>query len=298
MFNEGIGPLGRAIFMGGKSDTLYVSDLDGTLLIDDGVLSSYTKEKLISILESGVNFTVASARSIVSVQQILRGFPFRLPVIGINGAFISDFVTGKHLVINDMSDALIEDVYSYILRYNCVPFISTFDGNEDRLYYHSLPNDGMQWYYDNRRLAGDRRLCQVDRLRDVFVDDIVAFTVINTRQQLINLAKKMMDDFSDRLQMHFFENPYSPPWHWLTIHDKKACKSEAVRELLSYTGFALKDLVVFGDNLNDVNMFKMCPKSIAVSNASDQIKKLATEVIGANTDDSVVKYVMEAEGVV
>lgn len=276
---------------------IYVSDLDGTLLSDDGEISSYSRENLIKLLSEGVNFTVASARSIASVRQILRGFPFRLPVIEINGAFISNFVTGEHLVINDMSDALIEDVYSYILRYNCVPFISTFNGNEDRLYYHSLPNDGMQWYCDNRRLAGDRRLCQVDRLRDIFADNVVAFTVINTRQQLINLAMKMREDFSDQLQMHFFENPYSPPWHWLTIHDKKACKSEAVRELLSYTGFELKDLVVFGDNLNDVNMFKMCPKSIAVSNASDQIKRLSTEVIGANTDDSVVKYVMEAEGV-
>jgi hydroxymethylpyrimidine pyrophosphatase-like HAD family hydrolase len=178
-----------------------------------------------------------------------------------------------------------------------VPFISTFNGTEDRLYYHSLPNDGMQWYCDNRRLAGDRRLCQVDRLQGVFADNVVAFTVINTRQQLINLAMKMREDFSDQLQMHFFENPYSPPWHWLTIHDKKACKSEAVRELLSYTGFELKDLVVFGDNLNDVNMFKMSPRAVAVSNASDQIKRLSTEVIGANTDDSVVKYVMEAEGI-
>lgn len=283
--------------MGDKSNTLYVSDLDGTLLSDDGEISSYSRENLLKLLREGVNFTVASARSIASVRQILRGFPFRLPVIEINGAFISNFVTGEHLVINDMSDALIEDVYSYILRYNCVPFISTFNGNEDRLYYQSLPNDGMQWYCDNRRLAGDRRLCQVDRLRDIFADNVVAFTVINTRQQLINLAMKMREDFSDQLQMHFFENPYSPPWHWLTIHDKKACKSEAVRELLSYTGFELKDLVVFGDNLNDVNMFKMCPKSIAVSNASDQIKRLSTEVIGANTDDSVVKYVMEAEGV-
>ena len=283
--------------MGDKSNTLYVSDLDGTLLIDDGVLSSYTREKLIAILEAGVNFTVASARSISSVQQILHGLPFRLPVIGINGAFISNFVTGEHMVINDMSDALIEDVYNYILSYNSVPFISTFDGEEDRLYYNTLPNDGMQWYYDNRRLAGDKRLCHVDRLRDVFVDDIVAFTVINTRQQLINLATKMREDFSDQLQMHFFENPYSSPWYWLTIHDKKACKSEAVRELLSYTDFDLKDLVVFGDNLNDVNMFEMCPRSIAVSNASDHIKRLATEVIGANTEDSVVKYVMEAEGI-
>ncbi len=281
--------------MGDK--VIYVSDLDGTLLDDDGEISVYSRENLTKLLNDGVNFTVASARSIVSLQQTLRGIPFRLPVIGINGAFISDFATGKHLVINDMRDDLLEAVYGYITRYNCMPFVSTFNGDEDKLYYQTLPNDGMQWYFDNRRLAGDRRLCKVKRLRDVFVDDVVAFTVINTRQQLVNLATKMMEDFSDELQMHFFENPYSPPWHWLTIHDKKACKAVAVQELLSYSGFELKDLVVFGDNLNDVNMFKMSPNSVAVSNSSEQIKKLATEVIGNSHEDSVIKYVMAAEGV-
>jgi len=276
---------------------IYVSDLDGTLLKDDGEISVYSRDNLIKLLNAGVNFTVASARSIASLQQTLRGIPFRLPVIEINGAFISDFATGKHLVINDMRADLLETVYGYITEYNCMPFISTFNGDEDRLYYQTLPNDGMQWYFDNRRLAGDRRLCQVKHLRDVFVDDVVALTVVNTRQQLINLATKMMADFADDLQMHFFENPYSPPWYWLTIHDKKACKSVAVRELLLYSGFELKDLVVFGDNLNDVNMFKMSPRAIAVSNSSDQIKKLATKVIGSSREDSVIKYVMEAEGI-
>ena len=281
--------------MGDK--TIYVSDLDGTLLKDDGEISVYTRKNLIKLLNAGVNFTVASARSIPSVQQTLRGIPFHLPVIEINGAFISDFTTGRHLLINDMRTDLIETVFGYITEYNCMPFISTFNSDEDRLYYQTLPNDGMQWYFDNRRMAGDKRLCKVRRLRDVFVDNVVALTVINTRQQLVNLATKMMAEFNDDLQMHFFENPYSPPWHWLTIHDKKACKSVAIRELLSYSGFDLKNLVVFGDNLNDVNMFKMAPRAIAPSNASDQIKKLATEVIGSSQEDSVIKYIMKAEGI-
>ena len=101
----------------------------------------------------------------------------------------------------------------------------------------------------------------------------------------------MEDDFADRLEMHFFENPYSPPWHWLTIHDKRACKAHAVTELLELTGFSQDDLVVFGDNLNDVNMFKMAKTAIAVENATDQIKGYANKIIGSNQEDSVVKYI-------
>ncbi len=54
---------------------------------------------------------------------------------------------------------------------------------------------------------------------------------------------------------------------------------------------------MLSNNLNDVNMFKMSPRAVAVSNSSDQIKKIATEIIGPSREDSVIKYVMAAEGI-
>ena len=59
------------------------------------------------------------------------------------------------------------------------------------------------------------------------------------------------------------------------------------------TGFTLDRLTVFGDNLNDKNMFKMAKTAVAVKNATDDIKKYATEIIGSNEEDSVVKYLVE-----
>jgi len=276
--------------------TIYVTDADGTLLLNDGTISEYSRRKLTELLEAGVNVTVASARSIPSLKHVLHDIPFKLPVIEINGAFITNFKTSEHLIVNDIENNLLEDVYRHITAYNSMPFISAFDGKQDRLYYQSTPNEGMEWYLEDRIRCKDGRLTQVDNLRSCFKDDIVALTVINTKRQLVNLAMKMKEDFEDRLEMHFFENPYSPPWHWLTIHDKKSCKSHAIKELFEITGFSREQLVVFGDNLNDVNMFKMAHKAVAVKNASDEIRHLANEVIGTNTEDSVVKYILKAEG--
>ncbi|MBW8014825.1 MAG: Cof-type HAD-IIB family hydrolase [Planctomycetes bacterium] len=275
---------------------IYVSDLDGTLLRNDGTISAYSRQKLVELIEAGVNITVASARSIPSLKHVLHDIPFRLPVIEINGAFITDFASSKHLVINDMSNDILEEVFRNITAFNCLPFISAFDGQQDRLYYQSMPNDGMEWYLQDRINCKDDRLTQIDNLRETFFDYVVAFTVINTKRQLVNLAKKMEDDFADRLEMHFFENPYSPPWYWLTIHDRKSCKSHATKELLEMTGFTMEQMVVFGDNLNDVNMFKMAHKAVAVKNASDEIRHLANEVIGTNEQDSVIKYILKQTG--
>ena len=59
---------------------LYISDLDGTLLADNAALSEASHRGLLRILQAGVPFTVASARSIVSIRHTLGELPLTLPV--------------------------------------------------------------------------------------------------------------------------------------------------------------------------------------------------------------------------
>ena len=273
------------------NDRLYISDLDGTLLRDDATLSAFSREKLIELLDAGVNFTVASARSSTAIRPILHGISLKLPVIEINGAFITDMETGRHLVINDIANEIIIDVFSRIRSHDLWPLLSAFNGTEGKLYYQEVSNGGMEWCLDDHRSFNDKRLTQTRDLQSHFDNNIVAFTVVGTHEQLKPLASQMRNAYAGELQIHFFENPYSPPWNWLTIHDKRACKAHAVKELLEMTGFRQEDMVVFGDNLNDVNMFKMAKMAIAVENATDEIKGYANKIIGSNQEDSVIKYI-------
>ena len=86
-----------------QNQKVYVSDLDGTLLQSDGTLSDYSREKLTELLESGVHFTVASARAWGEIVPVLGDLPLTLPIIAINGAYLTDYKTGKHLVINNLA---------------------------------------------------------------------------------------------------------------------------------------------------------------------------------------------------
>jgi len=140
--------------------------------------------------------------------------------------------------------------------------------------------------------CGETRLGPTENIRDTFADNVVALTVVDTFQRLQSLAQQLREEFDGHLETHFFENIYSPPWWWLTIHDKKACKSIAIKTLLDITGFSDTDAVVFGDNLNDIKMFESASRAIAVENAIDEVKQHANEVTGSNEDDSVIKYIM------
>ena len=61
--------------------TLYISDLDGTLLGPNVMLSERTVRILNNLMSQGVLFTVATARSIASVKYILKDLEITLPII-------------------------------------------------------------------------------------------------------------------------------------------------------------------------------------------------------------------------
>ena len=78
--------------------TLYLSDLDGTLLTPEAALSPFTAETLRRLLGSGMAFSYATARSFSTAKKVtaaLKGA--RLPVIVYNGAAIVEAESGAVL---------------------------------------------------------------------------------------------------------------------------------------------------------------------------------------------------------
>lgn len=270
---------------------LYISDLDGTLLTNKGTLSGYSRNKLNELIYSGIHFTVASARSVVTMQKVIEGVRLNLPVIGFNGAFISDLQTGRHHVINDLDASLARDIYDLIIQTGNHSFVSTFNGKKDCLNCPECFNDGMKWYYNDRIRNKDPRLRKPDRMNKVFDENVVCLTVINKKEHLTELISRMQEKCAGQIEMHLLENQYQPGWHWLTVHDIRASKDQAIKTLTAEYGFDIKDLTVFGDNINDLKMFKIAPHAIAVGNAIEELKEHASEVIGSNEEDSVVRYI-------
>src|SRR3990172_4148599 len=151
-------------------DTLYISDLDGTLVRNDVSLSDYSRENLRKLLKKGVRFTVASARSVVGIKRVLGDLPITLPIIEFNGAFLSDYRTGKHQIINALDPSVAQELFRQTLRQGCSPFISSFNGQRDLLYHDGVTNQGSQNYVDERIAWKDERLRQTTDLKNTLKD--------------------------------------------------------------------------------------------------------------------------------
>lgn len=77
--------------------TLYVTDLDGTLLRSDQTISAYTNETINRLVEQGMLFSYATVRSYVTARKVAGELRAQIPLIVYNGTFIIDNVSGKLL---------------------------------------------------------------------------------------------------------------------------------------------------------------------------------------------------------
>lgn len=261
-----------------------------------GELSEFARNALNDLIQQGLCFTVASARSCATIREVIAGLRLRLPVVEFNGALVTDLVSGRHVLVQSMDRAVAPEILERVGRLGCMPIVSTVGGGEDHCFYDYARNVGMRHYIDGRVAVGDRRMRQVACLVDALLEEVVCMTLVGRREELLVVLADIEECFPEVTSLHLFENKYLPGWFWLTIQDRGASKARALRVLMEMHGFDEGAVTVFGDDNNDVPMFQMAGRALAVDNATDVLKAHADAVIGPNSADSVVRYILEHGG--
>jgi len=271
---------------------VYACDLDGTLLGRGAQLSDRSRAGLVSLLEAGIHVTIATARSVRSVQPMLEGLPFRLPVVEMNGAYVSDLATGEHHVVHAMPESVGAAVLQAVVDRSLHPFLTTFDGTRDRFYYSEEMSEGASLYLGDRIKAGDPRRTHTDDLWVALQDQVVCATIIDRREPVERLRHVIDETLGDAVRTHCFDDMYNAGWTWLTVYAAEAAKELALAHVLSDQGLDGHELVVFGDTDSDIGMFRMADRAVAVSNATDNLKAHATHHVGHHEDDAVIEFIL------
>lgn len=83
--------------------TLYISDLDGTLLNRSAELSEYAANTLNAMTAKGLCFSIATARTFVSTSKILSRLKLPIPIILMNGVLTYDMKRQNYKKINTLA---------------------------------------------------------------------------------------------------------------------------------------------------------------------------------------------------
>jgi len=108
--------------------TLYLSDLDGTLLDNNAALSEYTVSTINALIDSGLHFSVATARTPNSAKQILAPLHLRLPIVLLNGAAIYDTGSDTLTDVRYIDDEISFELSAVIRGHGLTPVVYTERG--------------------------------------------------------------------------------------------------------------------------------------------------------------------------
>lgn len=269
------------------TQTLYVSDLDDTLLDADGTLSPRTVSVINAFIEAGGLFTYATARAFPSAAEVTAELKLNLPVITNGGTVTADPRTGEHVTASFLPAPVATRLLAAMSGAEGVdPLVfAVIDGQDRMLCREPSAAPGA--------LAGDPRLLPVRDWADADLSRVLSVGSGGSLEPLRAVRESMREELAGCFSV-LWENGFQPGKQWLEIYSADATKAAAARRLQARVGAAR--LVAFGDNLNDVPLLAEADAGYAVANAVPELRAVATAVIGANTDDGVAEWLAVRHG--
>ena len=274
--------------------TLYVSDLDGTLLNEDSVLSVETVAMLNRIIEDmGGLFTVATARTPATVVPLMQQVHANLPFIVIGGSAMWNPVTGGYEHTHAIDEATLNAVADVFARHQLHPFIYRRHGSSLLHTHHCGPMSVQEeQFVAARQHLPLKRFFLDDQDYRHNPDEALLIFAMNKYAVLKALATHLQAITTCTVML--YHDIFDESEGYLEIFTAGTSKARAIHDLARQVG--ADRIVVFGDNRNDIAMMQAAHHSVAVGNAFPEVKAAASEVIGPNTADSVPRWILQELG--
>lgn len=256
------------------------SDIDGTFLTNDHHVTDKTEYAVNQLLNRHIPFVLVSARMPEAIYPITEKLGIKIPIISYSGG----------LVLTEYEDGLYSKT---IERAVATRLLDTIDGR----WSHVTVN-----YYSGRRWF----VRDVDDKRVKREEDITSATAYNADfYELLEvgmLPNKIltMSEPSDCAEMERELGAIFPELNivrssdfLLEIMDKSVSKAAGIKVMLDHYDVAPEDAVGFGNNYNDIEMFKYVGHGVAMDNAPEQIKEVVNEVTDSNDNSGIYSYLVK-----
>jgi Cof subfamily protein (haloacid dehalogenase superfamily) len=266
---------------------LVATDMDGTLLNPDQKLSPVVAETVRQVRATGVRVVLCSGRPLPGVMSFLPELNLISPddyAIPYNGALVQNTATGAVLIRHTLSFA------DYLrLHYEGEKLGVTVAVEDEEAMYTDAPELDAHIMYEAVATSMPLRFRTPQRLDRTHEFSKVFFS--GDKDALDRVEAEMDPQLREMFYVVRSED------YLLEFINPNASKGAALKELAAKLGIDASEVLVMGDSHNDVSMFEFAGTGIAMGNAIDDVKKIATAVTGTNAEDGVAqalrKYVLE-----
>ncbi len=267
--------------------TLYISDLDGTLLNSNAAVSDYTAMTLNRFISEGGFFSIATARTAVTAVSMVKCININVPVVLMNGVCIYDTQKNAYVKIEKISDEICSQMLDVISQFSLSGFLFSITDSVLDTYYENINSPNAAKFVEERTKKFGKVFTKVDNFKNCIGRDIIYYSVTDSYELLEPVYLKLKE--VKGIHIDFYRDVYDENYWYLEISSDKASKYNAVMYLRKEYKF--DHIIGFGDNFNDIPMFEACDEAYAVENGKEEVKKKADGVILSNNNDGVAKKI-------
>lgn len=268
-----------------KDRIIYISDLDGTLLNSNQEIPVGAKEKLNRLIEEEkVHFSVATARTPATVELIMKGVKVKEPIIVMNGVAMYDLQKHQYIQVEYIEPDLVKKVLLALGEWIDQGFIYTIDQNRLTVHYNKLVGQSRINFYEERKNLYYKKFERTPLNND---KQVIYFVFIDSKENIQTIYDLLQG--IEGLGMVMYKDLYSKEGYLLEVYSYKATKANGIKKLKAFGAY--NKVICFGDQLNDLNMFQVADEAYAVANAVEEVKNIATAIIGSNEEESVACFI-------
>ena len=259
---------------GNRKISLVLADVDGTLVTEEKILTERARNAVKALQQAGIRFAITSGRPPMGMAMLFDPLAIDTPIAGFNGGLF---------VKRDLT----------ILDQKTVP------ADVARQAIDLMRASGLDtWVYS----GNDWLITKIDAphvAREAWTVKFEPKVVPDVREHLQKVAKIVgISDDLDKVRRCEAEAQGAFGQHataarsqpyYLDVTNKDANKGAVVEFLVRHLGVPEAEIATIGDQPNDVLMFKRSGFSIAMGNASDEVKAQATAVTASYNDEGFAK---------
>ncbi|MBQ8081144.1 MAG: HAD family phosphatase [Clostridia bacterium] len=260
---------------------LIAMDLDGTLITREGVASEANIRALQAASESGVVIATCSGRYPENASLVFLDHGLTGPIVGVNGAHAIDRPMGDVLFMHPMDMEAAKKAHERLTAFHVdyiifAPKLVATSRSDMR--HHSELNDGARI----TSLGHVRYLHGEKGVEEALESGILKYYIFDNGH--LPEIKRALSDIEqlDITRSNAFNIELMP---------KGINKGTGITELARWLQIPLSDVMVLGDEENDLPMLTLAGYGVAMGNAPDHVKQQARYVTAPFEEDGIARAI-------
>lgn len=250
-------------------------DSDDTLKKTDGSISDRVKMAIEKNRKVGNKIIICTARPRYQTLEVMKETDADSIIVSSNGSEIYDNNDSK-IIFNSFIDnesviKLVKYAYSKDIR-----LILTM---EDYDYVTKEIRNPNQKLLNNHNYEEELTGCHVKQC--MFID--------KKSEEIF----KIKDILSENNKLHIVDEINENSLYeekWFSVSNSNCSKGNALKIVSKYLNIPIENTIAIGNGKNDISMFEVAGLSVAVANASDDIKSKVNHITLSNDEDGVAVF--------